>query len=136
MSSPPIAIAPDASAAEAARLMLDRRVNRLPVLDRGRLVGILTRADLVRAFVRDDDRISREIRSEVVLRGIYVKPTDVSVSVRGGEVVLEGEVPSRGKAERLVELVREVPGVVSVRSNVRWLVDEKAPKGVRAGRSR
>jgi CBS domain-containing protein len=136
MTSPAVTIAPDDSVAAAAALMLDRGINRLPVVDAGRLVGIVTRADLVRAFVRDDERIEREIMGEVVLRGIYVKPSDVSVSVREGEVELEGEVESRGKAELLVELVREVPGVVSVRSHVTWRTDEKAPRGIRTGRAR
>lgn len=136
MTSPAITITADRLVAEAAELMLDRRINRLPVVQGALLAGIVTRADLVRAFIRDDDRIEREIRGDVVLRGIYVKPSDVEVSVREGEVVLEGEVESRGKAERLVELVREVPGVVSVRSHVTWRVDQKAPKGIRAGRSR
>ena len=136
MTSPPVTVTPDRRVADAAALMLERRVNRLPVIADDRLVGIVTRADLVRAFLQSDERIEREIRGEVVLRGIYVRPTDVEVSVEEGHVVLEGEVESRGKAERLVELAREVPGVVSIRSNVRWRVDEKAPKGVRAGRSR
>jgi CBS domain-containing protein len=136
MTSPPVTITPNRTVAEAAALMLDRRVNRLPVVADGRLAGIVTRADLVRAFLQSDERIEREIMGEVVLRGIYVRPTDVDVSVEDGHVVLEGEVESSGKAERLVELVRQVPGVVSVRSHVSWRVDEKAPKGVRAGRSR
>lgn len=136
MTAPAITITADRLVAEAAALMLDRRINRLPVVEGARLVGIVTRADLVRAFIRDDGQIEREIRGDVVLRGVYVKPTDVEVSVRAGEVVLEGEVESRGKAERLVELVRQVPGVVSVRSHVSWRVDQKAPKGIRAGRSR
>ena len=136
MTSPAVTIEPGRTVAEAAAVMLDRRVNRLPVVDGGRLVGIVTRADLVRAFVRADERIQREIRGDVVLRGIYVRPTDVDVSVHDGQVALAGEVHSRGKAERLVELVREIPGVVAVRSDVTWRIDEKAPKGVRAGRSR
>jgi CBS domain-containing protein len=136
MTAPPVTVTPGLSVAEAAALMLDRRVNRLPVVDGDRLVGIVTRADLVRAFVRSDTLIEREIRGDAVLRGIYVQPRDVEVSVRDGEVVLVGEVESRGKAERLVELVREVPGVVSVRSRVNWRVDKKAPKGIRPGRSR
>jgi CBS domain-containing protein len=136
MTSPAIVIRSDSTVAAAAAVMLDRGVNRLPVVDGVRLVGIVTRADLVGAFTRGDTPIEHEIKGDVVLRGIYVRPSDVEVSVRDGQVVLEGEVESRGKAERLVELVREVPGVVSVRSHVSWRVDEKAPKGIRAGRPR
>lgn len=135
MTAPAITIRPDRPLAEAAAVMLGRRVNRLPVVDDDRLVGIVTRADLVRAFVRDDDVIAREIRGDAVLRGIYVRPSDVQVAVRDGVVVLDGAVHSRGKAERLIELVREVPGVVSVRSRIAWRTDQKAPKGVRPRRT-
>jgi CBS domain-containing protein len=62
MSSPAITISPDQPVAEAARTMVDRKVNRLPVVDGSRLVGIVTRADLVRAYVRPDDELEREIR--------------------------------------------------------------------------
>jgi CBS domain-containing protein len=132
MSTPAITIAPGRSVADAAAIMLDRGVNRLPVVDSGRLVGIVTRADLVRAFARDDERIAREIWGEVVLRGVYVSPKDVTVVVRNGEVTLTGEVETRGKAERLVEYVRRVPGVVAVESQVAWRTTGKAPRGIRA----
>jgi CBS domain-containing protein len=65
MSSPAITIAPGRQVAEAARVMVGRRVNRLPVVDGSRLVGIVTRADLVRAYVRSDTEIEREIREDV-----------------------------------------------------------------------
>jgi CBS domain-containing protein len=133
MTTPPVTIGPDRSVADAAALMLEKGVNRLPVLDGDRLIGIVTRADLVRAFVRDDERISREIWGEVVLRGVYVSPRSLTIEVCDGEVTLAGEVETRGKAERLVEYVRLVPGVVSVRSTVTWRRDDKAPRGVPAG---
>ena len=60
MTSPPVTIRPERAVSEAAALMLDRSVNRLPVVDHhGELVGIVTRADLVRAFVREDARSRR-----------------------------------------------------------------------------
>ena len=136
MTAPAVTVAPDATVATAAAHMLDRDVNRLPVVDAGRLVGIVTRADLVRAFVRDDERIEREIWGEVVLRGVYVSPKSLVVAVSEGAVTLSGQVETRGKAERLVAYVGRVPGVVSVRSEVTWLRDERAPRGVPAGGSR
>jgi CBS domain-containing protein len=57
MSSSAITIAPGRQVAEAARVTVERRVNRLPVVDDLRLVGIVTRADLVRAFVRSDEEL-------------------------------------------------------------------------------
>jgi CBS domain-containing protein len=47
-----ITIGPDRPAREGARLMLDHKIGALPVLDDGRLIGIITETDIVRAFVR------------------------------------------------------------------------------------
>ena len=134
MSSPAITIDPGRPLAAAADLMLRHRVNRLPVIDGDRLVGIIARADLVRAFIRDDAQIAKDIRGNVVLRGVYAAPHDVEVAVSAGEVTLSGEVESRGKAELLAELVRRVPGVVAVESRLIWRTEEKAPRGLRSGR--
>jgi CBS domain-containing protein len=69
MTAPPITIESNRSVAAAAALMIDRGVNRLPVVDDGELVGIVTRADLIRAFARTDGEISREIIGAVVAVG-------------------------------------------------------------------
>jgi CBS domain-containing protein len=60
MTSPAITIGPDSSIMDAARLMEDARVKRLPVVgDEGRLAGIVTRRDLLRAFLRLDELTCR-----------------------------------------------------------------------------
>ena len=59
MSFPPLTVEPETTVGCAARLMIEHEVNRLPVVSRGLLVGILTRADVVRAFRRSDEEISR-----------------------------------------------------------------------------
>ena len=101
--------------------MLDRGVNRLPVVDAdGKLVGIVTRADLVRAFVRDDSEIAREIRDDVLLRTLWESPDRFRVRVRGGEVTLAGKVNDAHAAGTLVRFVERVPGVVNVRSRITW----------------
>lgn len=46
-----VTVAPDASAPEASKLMQEHRVRRLPVVDGGRLVGIITESDIFRTFV-------------------------------------------------------------------------------------
>lgn len=115
MTTPAVTIAAHRRLDVAAALMLDRGVNRLPVVDRaGVLVGIVTRADLVRAFVHGDERIAREIREEVLLRELWLDPSEFRVSVTNGEVAITGRFDSESERELLLERVRLVPGVVSV----------------------
>jgi CBS domain-containing protein len=117
MTSPAITISPGRPVSEAAGKMIDANVNRLPVVDEdGRLVGIVTRADLVRAFVRADEEIAREIREDVVLKTLWIAPEQVTVSVAHGFVRLSGRVGSESDAELVASLARRVPGVVSVES--------------------
>jgi CBS domain-containing protein len=121
MTSPPVTIRPDRPVAEAASMMLDRCVNRLPVVDRhGNLVGIVTRADLVRAFVRADDVIEREIRNDVILHALWSTPERFRIEVEGGEVTIEGEVSDAESAAMLASFVERVPGVVGIRSRITW----------------
>jgi CBS domain-containing protein len=118
MSSPAVTIEPWRNAAAAAALMTDRGVNRLPVVDQGLLVGIVTRADLVRAFARADWEIERDIRDEVILRGFWMSPEGVRVQVLDGEVTLAGEVENDLVAELLPHEAQRVPGVISVSSEL------------------
>lgn len=124
MTAPAITIAPDATVTEAARLMSERNLNRLPVVDAGRLVGIVTRADLVRAFVRSDAEIEEEIRRDVLERTLWAEAGQVELEVRRGTVTLRGALPRRSEVELLERLVRRVPGVITVASSVAWGVDD------------
>jgi CBS domain-containing protein len=118
MTSPALTIGADRPLTEAAALMVERRVKRLPVVTGEQLTGIVTRADLVRAFVRTDDEILREIREDVVLGTFAVPPENLHVEVSGGEVTLGGEVETREVAGLIEAFVRRVPGVVGVRSHL------------------
>jgi CBS domain-containing protein len=120
MTTPPVTIASGRSVADAAQLMLDLRIDRLPVVDSGRLVGIVTRADLVRAFSRDDEVIEREIREDGILKRFWMGPSNVTVSIEDGNVVLEGKVESQDLAESIVSFAESTPGVVSVVSQLTW----------------
>ena len=121
MTAPAVTIGPQRTVADAASLMLDRGVNRLPVIDADRkLLGIVTRADLVRAFVRDDSVIEREIREDVLLRTMWESPDRFGVRVRRGEVLLAGKVNDAQAAGELVRFVERVPGVVNVRTRITW----------------
>jgi CBS domain-containing protein len=125
MTSPPLTAPPERDVAEAARLMTQRQVNRLPVVDPlGQLIGIVTRADLVRAFIRSDEEILRELRDDVVLGVLWIDPARIEISAKDGEVTLAGEVDTKADAVLLERFAARVPGVVAVRSQLRWRVDE------------
>ncbi|HVS85040.1 MAG TPA: CBS domain-containing protein [Gaiellaceae bacterium] len=116
MTSPAVTIDAGRRVDVAAGLMLDRGINRLPVVGRdGALLGIVTRADLVRAFIHDDAEILREIHDEVLLHELWLDPTDFSVEVDQGEVTISGSVRHTDEAVLLERRIRLVPGVVSVR---------------------
>ena len=120
MTAPAVTVPPGRSVADAATMMLDLGLNRLPVVDVDQLVGIVTRSDLVRAFTRTDDEIAQEIRDEVILRTLWSEPSMVSIEVDEGEVTIEGRVDNEQLAEQIRAHALRVPGVVSVGSKVTW----------------
>src|SRR5579875_2986952 len=117
MSTPVITIPPEATLTEAARLMHQHHVKRLPVVDANRrLLGIVSRADLLQAFLRSDESIRHEIQTEI-LDPIGVAGS-VRASVENGLVTLEGEVESPLLAHLLSRLAQGVEGVVGVNSRL------------------
>jgi CBS domain-containing protein len=119
MSTPALTITPDRPLTEAATIMLDEGVNRLPVVDPdGKLIGLVSRGDLVRAFARPDDEIRREIEEDVIRKGLWLDPATLDVTVTNGMVTLAGEVASAADAELLPTFTRKVPGVVEVSSSL------------------
>ena len=120
MSAPPVTIDADRPIREAAAVMIDRAINRLPVMSSGRLVGIVTRADLVRAYLRRDDETLRTIRDEVLHDTMWIDPDDLQVEVKDGHVRLEGVVDRRSTATILEKLIGLVDGVDRVDSHLRW----------------
>ena len=120
MTSPAIAIGPERGVADAAALMLDEGVSRLPVVEGGKLVGIVTRHDLVRAFARADEEIWQEIDSDPLIRSYWRRPGDYDIAVDRGRVVLAGKVDSKEPAHAIEAFVDRVPGVVGITSRLRW----------------
>jgi CBS domain-containing protein len=120
MTSPAVTIASERSIADAAATMLELRIDRLPVVDAGCLVGIVTRTDLVRAFTRGDDEIAGEIRRGGMLQRLWLDPDSIDVIVEQGNVVLEGVVDTEDLAESIVEYAHATAGVVSVESRLTW----------------
>ncbi|WP_406164723.1 CBS domain-containing protein [Streptomyces sp. NBC_00996] len=114
MSAPAVTVHADASLAEAARIMARRHVKRLPVVDGvGLLQGVVSRSDLLKVFLRDDEEIAGEIRHTVL--GQLPVMTPLTVSVAEGAVTLGGSLPDRTLVPVVARAVRAVEGVVDVR---------------------
>lgn len=124
MTSPAIAIRPSQTLAEAARLMTGQLVNRLVVLDGQKLVGIVTRADLVRALVRTDDELVDTIREEVLLRIMWLDPAAFKVDVTHGVATISGHAERRSTAEAIETAVAMVPGIVGVKADITWSLED------------
>jgi predicted transcriptional regulator len=136
MSAPALTIGPRRPVTEAATVMIEDGVNRLPVVDHEeRLMGIITRADLVRAFVRPDEEIEREIREDVIRKTLWLEPEQLTIAVSGGEVELGGQVETKLDAEIIPGFIQRVPGVVGVTSKLRWREENGRRRAHAASRS-
>ncbi|MFF4398900.1 CBS domain-containing protein [Streptomyces sp. NPDC001480] len=115
MTSPALTVRADATLAQAARTMAHAKVKRLPVVDDvGMLQGIVSRADLLKVFLRDDDEIAEEVRREVVAHLFPAPVSAVRVEVRNGVVKLVGHARDTSLVPMAARLVRAVEGVVDV----------------------
>jgi len=125
MTSPAITIHPDATLPGAARLMNSRHLKRLPVVEPGtvfgggvggKLIGIVSRCDLLSVFLRPDEDIAREVR-EMLTQILLADPASVTVRVRNGVVALAGQLGSAEQQDLIrvaARLTWEIDGVVDV----------------------
>lgn len=120
MTSPAVTTTPTATIAEAALTAARARVRSLPVVSSttGELVGMVTRDDLIKLFLRADDDIRDEVRRAVVKLDRNADHPSVTVSVADGVVTLGGRVPTPRQAERIGADATGVPGVVAVRNEL------------------
>ncbi|QNE74295.1 CBS domain-containing protein [Streptomyces finlayi] len=115
MTAPAVSVRAEDTVVEAARTMVQHRVNRLPVIDEeDRLVGIVTRHDLLRVFLRPDAEIRESVIHEVLERGLWLVPGSIDVTVTEGVVTLQGQVERRSETEIAVAMTRKTDGVVDV----------------------
>ncbi|QKV90590.1 CBS domain-containing protein [Streptomyces sp. NA02950] len=125
MSAPAVCARPEWSVVEAARLMSARHIKRLPVVDEtDKLLGIISRGDMLRIFLRHDEAIQEEIERDLLRRTLRLAPSAVTVDVREGEVTLDGSVGTRSLIPVLVRLCRGVDGVVSVTQHIAYETDD------------
>ncbi|THA81568.1 CBS domain-containing protein [Streptomyces sp. A0592] len=115
MTSPAVTARPEWSVVRAARVMQRHRVKRLPVVDEeGRVVGVLSRSDLIQLFLRRDHAIQEEILEDVLTRTLHLAPSAITVEVDDGLVTLSGTMPRPGLLPVVVRLCQSVDGVVDV----------------------
>jgi CBS domain-containing protein len=128
MSVAVVSIAPEATVAEAARRMHTAKVKRLPVVGAGgRLVGILSRADLLKVFNRPDRAIRREIMDQVIVGEFLMNPNRFFIHVDDGVVVLQGRVERHSLVPYLVRAVHGVEGVVRIENRLTYDIDDVEP---------
>lgn len=115
MSSPVFTAGADWTIPQAARELRRRHVKQLPVVDdNGLLTGIVTRSDLLEAFIRSDGEIRDEVEQDVLTRILGLDKGTVAVSVQDGVVTLRGHVPEPRLIPVVVGLCQGVDGVVTV----------------------
>jgi CBS domain-containing protein len=121
MSSPAIVIRPDEPVQHAARLMYDRGVKRLVVVDdTGHPVGIVSRSDVLGVFGRPDEDIHREVTGQVILSAFLTDPRLFDVTVRDGIVTIAGQPETIELGKYIVEAVRRLDGVVAVQDQLSY----------------
>ncbi|MEV8066651.1 CBS domain-containing protein [Streptomyces sp. NPDC085995] len=115
MTSPAVVAEPGWHAVRAARTMERHHVKRLPVVDgEGRLIGVVSRSDLVRLFLRRDRAIQEEILEDVLVKTLGLPPSALTVEVAEGRVTLSGTVERKSLITVAVRLCDSVDGVVDV----------------------
>ena len=134
MSTPAVTVVSSLSIAAAARRMRDEHVKRLPVVDEAdTLVGIVSRADLLKVHLRSDAQIRRDVVEQVVGLVLGAAGSTVQVTTTDGVVTLRGRLKFRSIAEKLLRLSREVPGVVAVTDDLRYDIDDSMVTGSTIG---
>jgi CBS domain-containing protein len=126
MTAPATTVSPTATLAEAARRLHTARVQRLPVVDEtDRLVGIVSRADLLTVFTRPDEAIESEIMDEIIVDDFKMAPSRFFIQVDDGVVVLQGRAERRSLIPGLVRAVHGVEGVVQVEGRLTFDLDDR-----------
>jgi CBS domain-containing protein len=125
MTTPAVTVLTGTSVARAARLMDAENVKRLPVVDDlGRIVGIVSRTDLLKVHLRPDAEIRADVVQEILRGVLVVEQGQVRASVADGVVTLAGRVDRRSAVDLALRLARHIPGVVDVVSHLSYDFDD------------
>lgn len=125
MSTPAVTVRADATVTEAARLMAERGIERLPVVDEeDRLAGIVTRRDLLQVFLRTDEEIRRDVRQEVLVNTLWLAPQVIETTVEDGVVTLTGQLERRSDIPVALGMTSRMDGVVAVVDHLSYRIDD------------
>ncbi|HXX38552.1 MAG TPA: CBS domain-containing protein [bacterium] len=125
MTAPAITAGPEASFRELLHLMTAHNVNRLPIVEGGQVIGIVTRADILRTMTRADTTITEDVRWHLI-HDLWVDPTSLEITTREGIVTISGEVGTRSEAELVKRWVAMTEGAVDVdASGLRYRLDDR-----------
>jgi CBS domain-containing protein len=126
MTAPVATVSPTATVSDAVRRLLAAGVQRLPVVDESdRLVGIVSRADLLAVFTRPDEAIESEIMDDVIADDFGMAPSRFFIHVDEGVVVLQGRAERRSLIPLLIRAVHDVEGVVRVENRLTFDEDDR-----------
>ncbi len=129
MSENPVTIQRDTPLEQGVSLMLRHRIKRLPVVEDGRLVGIVARSDLLRALSRalpgaspavDDEEIHAAIRREIARQRWAVSGV-IRIQVHDGDVEVAGTIFDERQRRALLVAVENTPGVRSATDRLVWI---------------
>jgi CBS-domain-containing membrane protein len=124
MTKPAVTIGPDKPVTDAARLMFNRRVKRLPVIsDDGTLIGIVTRSDVLSVYSRPDTEIQHQVTQDLILGTFLCDPGRFTVTVKDGIVTIEGTPESTSVGQDIIDAIRHTEGVVAVRDRLSYRMD-------------
>ncbi|MFD8266917.1 CBS domain-containing protein [Streptomyces althioticus] len=139
MTAPAVTVGARATVTEASWLMTGHGVERLPVVDEEeRIVGVVTRGDLLRAVLRTDGDIERAVRRDVLGTTLWLTPRALAVAVEDGVVTLTGKLERRSDVDAAVRAASRIDGVVAVVDQLSYRVDDTRPTraaAVEAGES-
>ena len=124
MTKPAVTIGPDQTVTDAARLMYNRRVKRLPVVNGdGTLIGIVTRSDVLCVYSKPDPQIRSEITEDLIRGTFGCDPARFTVTVKDGIVTVEGTPETTQVGLDIIDAARHMEGVVAVRDRLTYPAD-------------
>ncbi len=124
MTTPVLTVTEAATVHEIANLMVKHKINRVPVLRAGRVVGIVSRADVLKVFRRPDAELAEALR-ESLLHDLWIDVSRITVDVREGIVYLNGRLDRRSEKELIEKWAGMADGVVGVQSRLVYELDDR-----------